>query len=477
MDVSLDKVKTPTLFDLVAPRNPPEAASTSFRDCLGSCVPATTPAAAKSQERNSNSSTQQTRNRSSEIHREERTDRKPSQSKKSTASAAPVAETKSKEKKTKEKDAPEEKANLAGAAIASTIPPQKQTAAIVADEETNEASVKSAKLQLELSGEGSAEAQTDATEELVAGENLESETFALEPAEVEAEESNVPAKQTTSAGKEGSEPTLAESGSVRDAIDGPSKVDDEGAKAIKVEQVAESQRTTSITSEALEDIESEEREQSAANLDGNESATNLDTAEIVASEMKSATPNEAPPSTSAAGVEASGIVNPAASTPRPPHALLKSTAAAERGSNTSEIDPARFLHRVAKAFESAHQRDGEVRLRLHPAELGSLTIEVKIHEGTLTARIQAETSEARTALVDNLPQLRERLAEQGIRIEQFDVDLYDQTDRQGPQTRDEAEQRRNSTPNSRLMVNPINSEVARESPAFRSGDKGLNVVV
>jgi flagellar hook-length control protein FliK len=37
--------------------------------------------------------------------------------------------------------------------------------------------------------------------------------------------------------------------------------------------------------------------------------------------------------------------------------------------------------------------------------------------------MQTETDAARTAIIDNLPALRDRLAEQGVRIERFDVDL------------------------------------------------------
>jgi flagellar hook-length control protein FliK len=41
----------------------------------------------------------------------------------------------------------------------------------------------------------------------------------------------------------------------------------------------------------------------------------------------------------------------------------------------------------------------------------------------LTAHLETETLSARAALWDNLPMLRDRLLEQGIRIEQFEIDL------------------------------------------------------
>jgi flagellar hook-length control protein FliK len=87
------------------------------------------------------------------------------------------------------------------------------------------------------------------------------------------------------------------------------------------------------------------------------------------------------------------------------------------------IDTQRILTRVARAFVMAQDGGGELRLRLSPAELGSLRLEVRVQEGVLQARVEAETPAARTVLIENLPALRERLAEQGVRIERFDVDL------------------------------------------------------
>jgi flagellar hook-length control protein FliK len=60
---------------------------------------------------------------------------------------------------------------------------------------------------------------------------------------------------------------------------------------------------------------------------------------------------------------------------------------------------------------------------LHPPELGSLRLELTVRSGKLSARLEAETEAARSLIVDNLPALRQRLAEHQIRVERFDVDL------------------------------------------------------
>ncbi len=67
----------------------------------------------------------------------------------------------------------------------------------------------------------------------------------------------------------------------------------------------------------------------------------------------------------------------------------------------------------------------EIRLRLSPPELGSLKLEVWLESGVMTARLEVEAVAAQQALADNLGTLKQRLAEQNIRVEQFDIDLMD----------------------------------------------------
>ena len=63
---------------------------------------------------------------------------------------------------------------------------------------------------------------------------------------------------------------------------------------------------------------------------------------------------------------------------------------------------------------------GTVRLKLSPPELGTMRLEITVRNGVLTARAETETSAARNMLLDNLPALRERLAQQDIKVQQFE---------------------------------------------------------
>jgi flagellar hook-length control protein FliK len=88
-----------------------------------------------------------------------------------------------------------------------------------------------------------------------------------------------------------------------------------------------------------------------------------------------------------------------------------------------QVDSARFIGRVTKAFETAQHRGGTLQLRLSPPELGSVKLELTVNQGVMTASLETENAAARQTLLNHLPALRERLAEQNIRIERFDIDV------------------------------------------------------
>jgi flagellar hook-length control protein FliK len=144
------------------------------------------------------------------------------------------------------------------------------------------------------------------------------------------------------------------------------------------------------------------------------------------------------------------------------HLVPRSTRKAGEAANLNQADQNRFVQRVARAFDAAKNRDGEIRLRLSPPELGSLRLEVRMQQGGVVARLEAETLAARTLLIDNLPALRERLAEQGVHIEQFDVDLLDR--------RDESDQRDQSQRRDDGRPQPHESEPPRGVTAGTASD-------
>jgi flagellar hook-length control protein FliK len=117
--------------------------------------------------------------------------------------------------------------------------------------------------------------------------------------------------------------------------------------------------------------------------------------------------------------------------------------------STPHVDPARFVSRVARAVQTAQERGGPLQLRLSPPELGAMRLELSVNQGALTATIETVNSNAKQLLIDNLPALRDRLADQNIKIERFDVDVRQDSSgnqqNQAPQDRNQP-QGQNSAP-------------------------------
>lgn len=141
------------------------------------------------------------------------------------------------------------------------------------------------------------------------------------------------------------------------------------------------------------------------------------------------------------------------------------------------LDRARFVQRVSRAFQSAHSREGVIQLRLSPPELGSLRIEISTQQGVISAKVETETAAARNVMLDNLPALRERLAEQQIRLEKFDVDVRREGGQEPGNWSEAGRQPRRSTDNFQTnRVRPTVSPVVRAAaPLGGVTDAGLDV--
>ncbi|MEM1068943.1 MAG: flagellar hook-length control protein FliK, partial [Planctomycetota bacterium] len=117
----------------------------------------------------------------------------------------------------------------------------------------------------------------------------------------------------------------------------------------------------------------------------------------------------------------------------------KNTPAAET------VSRVKLIQRVSKAFQHLGPEGGTVRLRLAPAELGSVRVEMRIQQRKIQARVVAETEAASTALREHLPELRQRLESQGMQIEQLDVEV-DTGDRDTSEFRQHSGEDRQQSP-------------------------------
>ncbi len=99
-----------------------------------------------------------------------------------------------------------------------------------------------------------------------------------------------------------------------------------------------------------------------------------------------------------------------------------SDSSAVDSNRQSEIaDRARLVHRISKAFQRIGLDGGQVRLRMHPEELGGIQLEMRINGRVVQATVTADTEQASAILREHLPELRQRLESQGLTIERLDV--------------------------------------------------------
>jgi flagellar hook-length control protein FliK len=158
----------------------------------------------------------------------------------------------------------------------------------------------------------------------------------------------------------------------------------------------------------------------------NQAAANMLVSDVRVDAMTSAAANggdeAAPNAASRTGAKSDVLLHPMARANRG-HGTAGRASRAGNESDLPRVDTTRFVGRVAKAIQTANERGGALQLRLSPPELGSLRLQLTVHDGVMTASLEAESPAARQLLLDHLPSLRDRLAEQNIRIDRFDVDV------------------------------------------------------
>ncbi len=92
-------------------------------------------------------------------------------------------------------------------------------------------------------------------------------------------------------------------------------------------------------------------------------------------------------------------------------------------SRQSEIaDRARLIHRISKAFQKLGIDGGQVRLKMHPDDLGTVQLDMKVTGIKVNATVTADSDEAARLLQEHLPDLRQRLESQGLTVDRLQVE-------------------------------------------------------
>jgi len=149
-----------------------------------------------------------------------------------------------------------------------------------------------------------------------------------------------------------------------------------------------------------------------------------------------------------------------------------------RSGNAGSISPyqeVKLVQRVLRGLEQLGNGGGQVKLRLHPPELGSLQLTLRMEGGQMFARMEVQNTVARDALLNNVQTLRDRLAEQGMKIESFEVQVSTEaggTDSNGGGLSQNsgfgADSQRDNSPSRYAQINKnklsLDSSVADRSP-------------
>ncbi|MCP4723932.1 MAG: flagellar hook-length control protein FliK [bacterium] len=77
---------------------------------------------------------------------------------------------------------------------------------------------------------------------------------------------------------------------------------------------------------------------------------------------------------------------------------------------------------------SVNKEQSEMKIQLEPKHLGKMFMKISVEDHQLNGSVRVETHEAKAMIQDNLPQLRESIADKGVDLQKLDV--FVQSDQQ-----------------------------------------------
>lgn len=146
-------------------------------------------------------------------------------------------------------------------------------------------------------------------------------------------------------------------------------------------------------------------------------------------------------------------VQETATSSRPPHT----------GAHVQESVMNQVVNRIS--FAQYNAQGGEIRIGLRPEHLGDLQMKIRIDHDIVTAKFVAESHEVKAIIESNLGQLRDALAEAGVKVGRFEVSV----DTGAQQQRDHSEPG-NPGHNGQTETAVSATDLAAEDPTLRLVD-------
>lgn len=121
----------------------------------------------------------------------------------------------------------------------------------------------------------------------------------------------------------------------------------------------------------------------------------------------------------------------------------------------------------------ANQADGAksaMSFKLTPETLGTLFVEIEISRGEVKAKFTAETKEAQAAIEANMPSLKEKLADAGLKLTQSECAFERRDEGSASFERQRRQNSPKSFPNREFSLNPETEEQRAPGPRTRQGN-------
>ncbi len=108
---------------------------------------------------------------------------------------------------------------------------------------------------------------------------------------------------------------------------------------------------------------------------------------------------------------------------------IKASTGASLNNKMSNIDSYNIIDQITKKSKIITNKDNSsIQMQLEPEHLGKLTLKVVLERGILSAKFIAENDEVKTAIEENMEELKKNLSEQGINIQSLSVSVDSQGD-------------------------------------------------
>lgn len=108
---------------------------------------------------------------------------------------------------------------------------------------------------------------------------------------------------------------------------------------------------------------------------------------------------------------------------------IKASTGAQLNNKMSTIDTYNIIDQITKKSKLiTNKNNSSIQMQLEPENLGKLTLKIVLERGILSAKFMAENEEVKTAIEDNMEELKNSLSEQGITIQSLSVSVNSEGD-------------------------------------------------